>query len=184
MSTITLFIIVGAVIVLFGIGAWWLMRARSANVVSITAKKFFAKPPTHPVIIIGEDHVARLREFVIPLPTFLINTAKDGMWHQVSSLMLPLQGMIRQVQILNERCTVPYNPFVKPSPTKLAKITNLDAIADEGGRNAVRDGIKNSKNNMIASALVICACAIAFVFLLFIGFQFWQNGGINFGGGA
>jgi len=184
MSPLVLLIIIIAAGVGIGIIAWFVMRTKSSNRMSLATKRFFGKPKVQPVILIGEDNVAHLMEFSIPLPSFVMNLEKDCVWHLVNSLMLPMQGMIRHVLVLNERNTVPYNPFVKLTPTREAKIKDLDAIADEGGRNAVVAGIKASRNNMIASALIICACAVAFVFLLFIGYQFWQNGGINIGGGG
>lgn len=186
MSPITLLIIVVVASVVFGFGGWWLLRSKNSNPASRVARKFFASPQKQPVMLISEDGVARLMEYTIPVAGFVQNVAKDGAWHLVHSLMLPLQGVRRHILVLTERNTVPYNPFITLSPARMSKIKNLDAIADEGGAIAVKDGIKNSRNNMIASALVICACAIALVFLIFIGFSIWQNGGIDFnlGGGG
>lgn len=184
MSPITLLIIIIVVSVLLGIGAWATLRSGSSNPVSRLLKKIFTKPQVQPVMLIGEDGVARILEFTIPVAGFIQNLNKDGIWHLVHALMLPMQGMRRHILVLSERNTLPHNPFNSISPSKLNKIKDLDAIADEGGRNAVADGIKNSRNNLIASALVICACAVALVFIIFIGYSIWRNGGINIGGGG
>lgn len=186
MSPITLLIIVVVASIVLGLGGFFLLRSKATNPVSRQAKKFFASPQIQPIMLISEDGVARLMEFTIPVAGFLQNKVKDGAWHLVHQLMLPMQGMRRHVLILTERNTLPYNPFVTLSKSKIDKINNLDAIADEGGAIAVKDGIRNSRNNMIASALVICACAIALVFIIFVGFSIWKNGGIhlNLGGGG
>ena len=169
--------------ILLGVCSWWLLRPTTANPVSRTLKKWFTKTPVQSVILIGEDGVARLEEFQIAVSSFIINTAKTGAWHLTHQLALPLKGLKRPVLLLTERSTLAYNPFVTLSPAKLAKIKNVDEVAAEGGDNAIRDGLKNSRNAILQSGMIICACAVALVFLIFIGFQMWKAGAFHLGGG-
>ena len=128
-------------------------------------------------ILIGEDGHVSKKQYTIPGPGFVVNKDETGAWHLVNSLMLKITGMQRYVLIFTERNTVPYNPFVTIPPKTLEKIQSLDSIAGNSTSPMLKMALKNSKNNLIASALVICVCAVVFVFLVFVGFNWWKNGG-------
>lgn len=181
---IILLVIIVAAGGLLGFGGWWLMQPGRSNFLSRFLKKMFAPPMIYPTVLISEDGVVRLGTHKINYPGFIRNNEKTGVWHLIQGLSLKYQGMRRRVLILTERSAIPFNPFIILKPKELDSIKNLEKIAEEGGTRAVADGIKQSKNNMIASALVICMCAVVLVFLLFLGFQFWQGGGSFFGIGG
>lgn len=163
--------------VLLGVGGWWFMQPGRSNFLSRAMRKLFTSPKLQKAFLIGEDGVVHADDYRIIAPGYIENKDSTGVWHQVQVLMLKCQGMKRHVLLLTERNTIPFNPFVVLPPSKLEKIRNTEAIAAEGATRAIDEAVKHSKNNMIASALVICACAVVLVFLVFMGFQWWQNGG-------
>lgn len=184
MSPLMLLIILVLVMLAIGVLAWFFMRPGQSNFISRILRKIFGTKKIQPCLLLGDDDVLRKLNFTIPVPGFVTDPDRTGVWHLIPSLAFKLQDYKRRYLLLTERNTVPYNPFVKIMPAKLDKIRNIDDIASESGETAVLDGVKNSRNNLIASAIVIAACAVTLCFLFFIGFALWRNGGIsfNFGG--
>jgi len=139
--------------------------------------KIFGRKKKQIGILIGEDGHVRKENYTIPGPGFVVDSNETGAWHLVNSLMLKITGMQRYVLIFTERNTVPYNPFVTIPPKTLEKIQSLDSIAGNSTSPMLKTALKNSRNNLLVSGLVICVCAVVFVFLVFVGFNWWKNGG-------
>jgi hypothetical protein len=170
-------VVIAVAMLLVGGGAWYLMQPGRSNFLSRGMRKMFAPAKVQKAMLFGEDGVLHCGDYKIKHAGFIEDRDNKGAWHQIPSLMLKCQGLRRHVLLLTERNTLPYNPFVSIQPSKLEKLKNIDEIADEGATRAIDEAIKNSRNNMIASALVICACAVVLVFIIFIGFSWWQGGG-------
>ena len=174
-------LLVGGVIfmVIFAFGIYWLTRPTRGNAVSRWFRSFFKGGMVQTCVHIGEDGIVRKEEMKIPYPLYLTDKEQNVAWHQVHSLAIKLEGIGRYVMVLTDSSTIPYNPFVTLSAAKLQKLNDNNAIAKEGAVTALKDAIKASRNNMIASALIICVCGVVLMFLVYIGFTMWRNGGFK-----
>lgn len=181
-NPVMLFSIIIAAVTALSLLGYWLSRPTRGNPISKWIRSFFNTAKEQSVIHIGDDRVVRKEDYKISLPTYITNKDGSGTWHQVYSLALRIAGFTRHVLILTNTSTVPINPFVSLSSTRLAKLMDNHAIAEECAFTALHDSVRNAKNNQIASALIICVCAVVLVFLIFMGYTFWKSGGVSIKG--